>query len=103
MHGPDHELPTLWRTVLADAIGASQPEEALALAERAWAARLRQPSASAKMRGDTAFVLAQAFWRTGDRARARTLAETARSHDAAGEGAERSRVAEVDAWLAAHD
>ena len=102
-YGADHELPSLWRTVLAEAITASQPNEALSIAEAAWAARLRQPTATAAMLGETAFVLAQALWRTGDRARARTLAETARSHFAAGEGDERRRIAAVDAWLAARD
>jgi tRNA A-37 threonylcarbamoyl transferase component Bud32/tetratricopeptide (TPR) repeat protein len=85
------------RTLLA----LGRPREAIAVLERALAIRDRGEDLPLP-RGETRFALARALWEAdADRARARTLAASAREEYRRATKAEKN-VAEIDAWLAAH-
>jgi tetratricopeptide (TPR) repeat protein len=89
-----------------DLIGLGRAAEAVAPLRRALALRETPPTIPAQL-ASSRFALARALWDEGvDRASARSLAALARAEvaPAAGEhdGWIRRKLAEIDAWLAAH-
>ncbi|HWB77607.1 MAG TPA: serine/threonine-protein kinase [Nannocystaceae bacterium] len=86
LFGDDHPDVAMSRSGLAAALlSLERPQEALPLAERAWAVR-KQVGIPAEQRAETAYFLARALFETGgDRARVRELAEiSADGYDRAG-------------------
>jgi tetratricopeptide (TPR) repeat protein len=97
----DHPDVAMSRSGLAAALlSLHRPEEALPLAERAWAVRQRE-GIPAEQRAETAYFLARALVETGgDRARVRELvAISAEAYDRAGAAFIGQRD-EVRRWLA---
>jgi hypothetical protein len=101
--GPDHPFVGQSQTNLARTlIELGRPEEALPLAETAWTRR-QGDEVPPELRGDTAFVLAQALWETKkDRARARSLAERAAADFRTPDGRHDDLLAIIEAWIRDH-
>ncbi len=76
-----------------------RPDEALPLAERAWERRSREDTPP-RFRALTAYVLAKALWGTGQRARARAMAEDSLESYAKAPDNHAAGAAEVRKWIA---
>ncbi|HEU5057999.1 MAG TPA: serine/threonine-protein kinase [Kofleriaceae bacterium] len=99
LHGADSGLVGVTLTGIGECqLARGRVREAIATLERARALVATYP-ASLSLRADADFALARALWQSGQRARARTLAGSARSGLAAIAGA-RASLREVEAWLA---
>jgi serine/threonine protein kinase/tetratricopeptide (TPR) repeat protein len=82
-------------------LAESNPGNALAPLERAFTIRKSQETNPAK-RAETAYALARALWESNrDKARARTLADEARSDYQRARA--KAKVVEVEKWLQAHE
>jgi tetratricopeptide (TPR) repeat protein len=99
---PDHRILAYPLTGLGQVLLAlGRPLEARPPLERAWKIReSREPSVTE--RGDTAFALARAVWDTGDRRRARSLAQTARATYEKQATLHAREIREIDVWLVRH-
>jgi serine/threonine protein kinase/Tfp pilus assembly protein PilF len=99
-HGPDSLEVAIDLAGVGRALVASRRwTEAIAPLERALAIRKAHPVDPA-LRGEAAFLLAQARWETGrDREGALRLAEAARADYSASEGYRRREAAGVEAWV----
>jgi tetratricopeptide (TPR) repeat protein len=103
---PDHPMLTepldeLGRVLL----GLGRGKQAIAPLERALAINLADPTTEPDDLGENRFLLAQALWDDGDRARARQLASAARAGYASIAAATprmMKKLAVVDGWLKRH-
>jgi len=104
--GSDHPFVAQSQTNLARTLlELGRPEEALPLAQTAWTRR-QGDEVPPELRGDTAFVLAQALWETAEgdaaRQRARSLAERAAADFRTPDDRHADLRGFIEGWLAAH-
>ncbi len=76
-----------------------RPQQARALLEKAWTVRKEEEQATKAERGTTAFLLARALWRVGEKQRAREMGLQAREAFANDGELSEGELKEVETWL----
>jgi tetratricopeptide (TPR) repeat protein len=105
--GPEHPDVVATRTRLAQLLlRRGEAQEAARLAEQAWTATETRKDIQPEIHADAAFAFARALWKSNrdgpSRQRARDLAEQAAADYRTVGSVGSEKLAEVEAWLAAH-